>query len=105
MQYANSYTYYKPWLGGTPETVPGRYKAASPVTYVSADDPPVFTTIGGEDDRYPQIELLDSRLRDVGVTHTLIVVPGVSHYLEKVIDFSKDGPVWDFLDRHLNDGS
>jgi carboxylesterase type B len=31
-----------------------------------------------------------------GVAHTMIVVPGVSHYLEKVIDFSKDGPVWDF---------
>jgi acetyl esterase/lipase len=101
MQYANSYTYYKPWLGGTPETVPERYKAASPVTYISADDPPVFTTIGEEDDRYAQVELLDSRLKDVGVHHTLIVVPGVSHYLEKIIDFTADGPMWEFLDHHL----
>jgi acetyl esterase/lipase len=72
---------------------------------VSADDPPVFTIIGGEDDRCAQAELLDSRFKDVGVSHTLIVVPGVAHYLEKVIDFSADGPVWEFLDRHLRDGS
>ena len=104
MQYAVSYTYYRPFLGGSPESVPDRYKAASPVTYVSADDPPVFTTIGGEDARCPQAELLDSRLKEVGVPHTLIVVPGISHYLEKVINFADDGPVWEFLDRHLRDG-
>jgi acetyl esterase/lipase len=104
MQYAVSYTYYRPFLGGTPESVPDRYKAASPVTYVSADDPPVFTVVGGEDARYPQAELLDSRLKEVGVPHTLIVVPGVSHYLEKVINFAADGPMWEFLDRHLRNG-
>ena len=104
MQYAVSYIYYRPFLGGSPESVPDRYKAASPVPYVSADDPPVFTTVGGEDDRCPQAELLDSRLKEVGVPHTLIVVPGVSHYLEKVINFAADGPMWEFLDRHLRDG-
>jgi len=104
MQYAVSYIYYKPWLGGSPESVPERYEAASPVTYVSADDPPVLTLVGGEDDRYLQAELLDSRLKDVGVPHTLIVVPGVSHYLEKIIDFTVDGPMWEFLDRHLRAG-
>ena len=104
MQYAVSYIYYKPWLGGSPQSVPERYKAASPVTYVSADDPPVLTMVGGEDDRCLQAELLDSRLKGVGVPHTLIVVPGENHYLEKIIDFTQDGPVWEFLDRHLRDG-
>ena len=105
MQYAISYIYYKPWLGGNPESVPERYQAASPVTYVSADDPPVFIIIGGEDDRCRQAELLDSRLKEAGVPHTLIIVPGVSHYLEKIIDFTEDGPVWEFLDHHLLGGS
>jgi len=104
LQYAVSYTYYKPWLGGGPDSVPDRYRAASPITYVSADDPPVLTIMGGEDARCPQVELLDSRLREAGVPHTLIVIPGVSHYLENIIDFTQDGPVWEFLDLHLHGG-
>jgi acetyl esterase/lipase len=104
MQYSVAYTYYKPWLGGSPESIPDRYKAASPVTYVSADDPPVLSIIGSEDDRCPQVELLDSRLEGAGVPHTMIIVPGVSHYLEKLVDFTEDGPVWEFLDRHLRAG-
>lgn len=102
--YRIAYTYYRPLLGGSPDTVPERYRQASPLTYVSPDDPPVLTIVGGEDARLPQAQLLDERLRGVGASHTLIVVPGASHYMNKIVDFAQDGPVWEFLDRHLRGG-
>ncbi len=104
MGYRLSPPYYSLYLGGSPEKFPERYKIASPITYVSADDPPVLSLIGGEDARLPQVELLDAALEKAAVPHSLIVVPGASHYMDKVIDFTKDGPVWEFLDRSLRGG-
>jgi dipeptidyl aminopeptidase/acylaminoacyl peptidase len=104
MHYDISYVYYRPLFGGSPEQLLDLYKRASPVTYVSADDPPILTIIGGEDVRLPQEELLDSALKSAGVPHTLIVVPGASHYMNRIIDFAADGPLWDFLDHNLRGG-
>ncbi len=104
MGYRISPPYYTLYLGGSPEKSPERYKVASPVSYVSADDPPVLSLIGGEDARLPQVELLDAALEKAAVPHSLIVVPGASHYMDRIIDFTKDGPVWEFLDRSLRRG-
>lgn len=96
--------YYGDLLGGTPEEVPERYKSASPITYVSNDDPPVLSICGTRDRVLQQEELLDNRMKAVGAFHTLIVREGAGHSVSQLVDFFKDNPVWDFFDRHLKGG-
>jgi acetyl esterase/lipase len=85
-------------LGGTPEEVPEKYKAASPLTYVSRDDPPVLLVQGDWDSSVPlkQAQILDEKMMEVGEPHTLIIMKNVGHS-----NFWNDNAVWDFLDEHL----
>ena len=86
------------FLGGTPEEVPDQYKIASPLTYVSKDDPPVLTIQGDRDASIPpkQAELLDAKMKEAGASHMLIIKKGIGH-----INFWYDNAVWDFFDKHL----
>jgi acetyl esterase/lipase len=86
------------FLGGTPEEVPDQYKIASPLTYVSKDDPPVLTIQGDRDLAVPpkQAELLDAKMKEAGASHMLIIKKGAGH-----INFWYDNAVWDFFDKHL----
>lgn len=75
-------------------------KQASPVTFVSADDPP-FLIVHGTDDRtvpINQAERLNEKLKADGVNVTFVKIIGGGHGI--------DGPAVDqrvraFLDRHL----
>ena len=85
-------------LGGTPEEVPEQYKKASPITYVSKDDPPVLSIQGNMDYKAvpsKQAERLDSKMGGVGASHTLIIKEGKDHGI------AVDNDVWDFFDEHL----
>jgi acetyl esterase/lipase len=86
------------FLGGTPEEVPDQYKIASPLTYVSKDDPPVLTIHGDRDLAVPpkQAELLDAKMKEAGASHMLIIKKGVGH-----VNFWYDKALWDFFDKHL----
>jgi acetyl esterase/lipase len=66
---------FRLFLGGTPSEAPERYKAASPVTYVSKDAPPILTLHGDKDALVPieQAKLLDEKMKAVGASHTLVV--------------------------------
>lgn len=90
-------------LGGTPEEVPEQYRMASPLTYVSKDDPPVLSIHGDRDPEVPpkQAELLDAKMKEVGASHTLILETGAGHHTSDLVNFYEDNPVWDFFDRHL----
>jgi acetyl esterase/lipase len=68
-------------LGGSPAVVPQRYADASPVTHVSADDPPFLIVQGSADPLVTpvQSQSLASRLSSVGVKNRLITVPGAGH--------------------------
>jgi acetyl esterase/lipase len=105
MQYDIAYVYYRPLFGGSPEQLPELYRRGSPTEYVSADDPPELTIVGGEDDRLPQEQKLDAALAAAGVPHALVVVPGASHYMDRVIDFTAEEPLWSFLDQNLRGGN
>jgi acetyl esterase/lipase len=85
-------------LGGAPEEVPEQYRTASPLTYVSKDDPPVLFLQGDRDTSCPpeQAELLMERMRVVGVPCTVIMKKGVGHQ-----SFYGDEEVWSFLADHL----
>ena len=62
------------FLGGSPDSVPERYRDLSPVSHVDPADPPTFLAYGGEDQTVPpeQSELLGERLEKAGVTHRLV---------------------------------
>jgi acetyl esterase/lipase len=97
-----------PWVarlfvGGTPNDVPDRYKVASPLTYVSKDDPPVLTLHGDKDALVPveQARVLDEKMKAVGASHTLTVFEGQGHGFGGEYDKKAWDATWDFFDQHL----
>ncbi|MEE1844143.1 prolyl oligopeptidase family serine peptidase [Streptomyces sp. NPDC007076] len=58
-------------LGGTPEEVPERFEASSPLTYVDAVRAPVYISAGVNDPRCPirQVENYVDRLKDRAAVH------------------------------------
>jgi acetyl esterase/lipase len=85
-------------LGGTLGEVPDKYKAASPLSYVSGDDPPVLLVHGDMDTLVPlkQAQLLDEKMTEMGLPHTLIIKKNTGHE-----NSWYDNAVWDFIDSHL----
>jgi dipeptidyl aminopeptidase/acylaminoacyl peptidase len=99
--YKNSSDFKAPigaFVGASPAPAPDRYKAASPVTYVTRDDPPILLIYGDSDYAVPvsQAVLLDARLQEAGVAHSLIVRKGVGH-----IDLLWIPEVLNFFDKYL----
>ncbi|WP_245745866.1 alpha/beta hydrolase [Nocardia altamirensis] len=79
-------TFLSDYTGGTPDQVPDRYKAASPVTYIRPNVPPTLVMHGTRDHVAPyrgSVELME-RLRRVGVEGQLLAVP----YGEHIYDFT-----------------
>jgi acetyl esterase/lipase len=70
-------------LGELPGTTTPVLTSASPVTYITPDDPP-FLIIHGEKDGYApleQAEILDARLKSAGVSSRLVIVQNGQHGL------------------------
>jgi acetyl esterase/lipase len=91
------------FLGGTQSEVPQRFAAASPITHVSADDPPVFLYHGSWDTLVPDHHSRDFKaaLDAAGVPCEWFRLLGRGH----ILAFFMDGPAidaaLDFLDRTL----
>lgn len=68
-------------IGGAVPENPEKAKAASPVTYVTNDDPPVLTVHGTVDPivPYQQAEILDRALKKAGIESYFISVKGGGH--------------------------
>jgi acetyl esterase/lipase len=94
---------FRLFLGGTPSEALERYKAASPITYVSKDDPPVLTLHGDQDALVPveQARKLDKLMKDVGASHTLIVFKGQGHGFSGEAAKKASDATWEFFARHL----
>lgn len=71
------------FMATSPGEDPERFVQASPITHVSADDPPVLLMHGTEDRTVPysQSVALAQRLAEVGVEHELLTVEGAGHGL------------------------
>ena len=95
---------FRLFTGGTHDEVPEQYKTASPLTYVSKDDPPVLTLHGDQDMLVPveQAKLLDRRMKAAGAPHTLMIFEGQGHGFEKEHQQKSMDAMWDFFDQHLN---
>lgn len=68
-------------IGGAIQDHPDKVRAASPITYVSADDPPFLVVHGDRDPLVPhhQSELLVAALERAGVPVTFYTVKGGGH--------------------------
>jgi acetyl esterase/lipase len=94
------------FLGGTADEVPEAYKVSSPVTYVSADDPPVLTLHGDKDTLVPpeQAKILDEKLKAAGGQHTLRIIEGAGHGFGGPAAELANKATWDFFAEHLKPG-
>jgi acetyl esterase/lipase len=74
------------YLGGTPDQSPERYRAASPITYVSAKVPPTLLLYGSRDHVVEAKfgRLLNDRLRAAGATSFLFELPWSEHAFDAV---------------------
>lgn len=91
------------FLGTTLQANPAAFRRASPVAYVSRDDPPFFLYHGGADTlvSVDHAEDFKTALDQVGVPAELFILRGRGH----ITAFLTDGPAFaaaaEFLDRNL----
>lgn len=90
------------WLGGTPAEKPGAYEHASPTSYVTSDDPPMYFYHGGGDNLVPirSPQRMVQRLKEAGVPVEFYEVPGAGH-MGAVADPTALGHALAFADRYL----
>lgn len=95
--------YLQALCGGTPESAADSYKTASPVTYISKDDPPVLTFHGDKDDIVPvaQAKLLDEAMKMAGARHELMIFEGQGHALQGNAGKAAEQVLWLFFDARL----
>ncbi len=88
--------------------------AASPVTYVDRNDPPMLLIVGTEDTMVPYHQTLEmaEKLKAAGVKHELIVLPGINHsFIGKTPDQTRDANLkalaatFQFIDRTIGSAS
>jgi acetyl esterase/lipase len=94
---------FRLFLDGKPDEVPNRYKASSPVTYATQDDPPVLTIQGDRDVIVPvsQAHLLDATMKEAGASHTLMILKGQPHGYRGKYQAKAFEATFAFLDEHL----
>ncbi|MEZ6033805.1 MAG: alpha/beta hydrolase [Planctomycetaceae bacterium] len=94
---------FRLFMGGTPTESAETYRIASPLTWVSADDPPVLTLHGSEDKAVPftQAKKLDERMKSAGASHTLIEFAGQGHGFGGEFRRRELDAMWHFFEMHL----
>ena len=87
-------------IGGRVQDIPDAAKMASPITYVSKDDPPFLTAHGTKDPLVPfaQATELHKALKEAGVSSTLITMKNGGHGFAHN---RLDEVVKAFFDKHL----
>jgi dipeptidyl aminopeptidase/acylaminoacyl peptidase len=76
------------FLNGTPEEKPEVYEAASPINYVTKDDPPLLLIHGEFDSTVPynQSEIMYQAYKQAGLDSELIKVSNAGHGFIQVTD-------------------
>lgn len=94
---------FRLFMGGTPEESPETYQTASPVKYVTQDDPPVLTIHGDQDKLVPveQAILLDQKMKAAGASHELLVLKGQGHGFGGEARDQSFKALWNFFAKHL----
>lgn len=91
------------FLGGTIDEIPETFRAASPITYVRADHPPVYQYHATLDNYVPieQAEAYRGALSQAGVPNELFILHGHGHISAFFADDEAVSRGIDFLDRYL----
>ena len=91
------------FLGGDPETAAKTYKAASPISYVDKDDPPILTIHGTADTLVPpdQAERFDTAMKKAGAEHSLLLLGGQGHGFRGDAAAEAQRAMYAFFDKHL----
>lgn len=100
--------YLSTFLGGSLDKVPERFAASSPITHVSADDPPTYIIQGDADKIIPVADTVafDAALKAVGVPEQLTIVKGIPHgFRFHISEINLAASVRSFLSEHLTGGS
>lgn len=94
------------FIGGSREARPDAYALASPVTHVTANDPPMFFYHGRFDTLVPPDHSVDMKkaLDDVGVPSEIFLIRGFGHVALYYFDGRPMKAALNFLDRHLRAG-
>jgi acetyl esterase/lipase len=81
-------------------------RRASPVTYISKDDPPFLIVHGDKDNTVPvgQSKELHAALQKAGVDSTLMIIPGAGHG-PGIVTPESIRAVNEFFDKHLRGGA
>jgi acetyl esterase/lipase len=89
-------------LGSAPQAAQDRYRQASPLSYVSANNPPILTIHADKDVLVPfhEAELLDARMKGVGASHTLFAKHSSGH-ANYMRDNAARKVIFDFFDKWL----
>jgi len=90
------------FLGGTRAKMPDRYRAASPLSHVTRDDPPFYFFHGENDLLVPKagVERMQGKLKEAGVDAEVRIIAGVEH-LGAFLSPKALGLTADFFDRTL----
>lgn len=90
-------------LGGDGPDLDARKRAASPTTYITADDPPFYIVHGDRDRLVPlnQSQILHQRLQQAGVGTQLTVIPGAGHGGLQFVEPARLDAISRFLDMNL----
>lgn len=91
------------FLGGTPSQVPDIYRAASPISHVKKNIPPVLSIHGDLDPAVPleQSQMLQTKIKKCGGTNDLLILKGQGHsYDEKSAQQGRDAQD-EFLKKYL----
>ncbi|CAN5817950.1 hypothetical protein BH09VER1_BH09VER1_34050 [soil metagenome] len=90
-------------LGATPHDRPDLAKAASPVTYVAAANPPVLILHGEKDTVVPlsQSRVLEDLLKKANIPAELVVVPGGGHEGPAFSNAKAQEKILRFLEQNL----
>ena len=94
---------FRLFMGGNPDEVPDTYQKASPISYVSKDDPPVLSLQGDIDKLVPvtQATLLDQKMEQAGANHELLILKNQGHGFKGEDREKASQALWDFFDKHL----
>lgn len=89
--------------GGTPEQAKEAYKAASPVTYISKEDPPILTLHGDKDEivLVSQATLFDEAMKKAQARHELLILKDQGHGFAGEAAVQANEALWKFLEREL----
>jgi acetyl esterase/lipase len=87
-------------FGALAGTNPALLAPASPVTYITPDDPPFLILHGDQDGTVPieQALVLDEKLKEAGVPSTLVTVRGGDHGLNPLPGKTAE-PAWEEISR------